>query len=346
MGMANCFDAHIGLKGCSTVIPTSGLYVNSLPGISTELVDKIATADQVTYRGVWKDILAISKAQLLNDLVNGLSEQINFHQIVYQTKRPRPSRTKETIPAFAEYRGVFIQAPESRYSQIRVKTLFVYSAAIIDVLVTVKTWNVWDGSEIDSQDFTLSPGFNEVAINLDIDLKFSENAVFIGVDSSILDTIYFLQEAPDYWNFWDDDCPYFNGQLWSNQQLLIQPASMALADSPDYTTVVRTGRPAGVWVQAEVVCSSELFLCENISSFTTAILYLEAWQLLLFKIASPRQNFFTYFKEDVTEKLMVEFQKQYESNMKRVLKAIPVEGSGYCFDCENTRTYEYHTSLP
>jgi len=344
--MANCFDAHIGLKGCSTVIPTSGLYVNSLPGISTELVDKIATADQVSYRGVWKDILAISKTQLLNDLVNGLSEQINFHQIVYQTKRPRPSRTKETIPAFAEYRGVFIQAPESRYSQIRIKNLFVYSAALIDALVTVKTWNVWDGSEINSQDITLSPGFNEIALNLDIDLKFSENTVFIGVDSSILDTIYFLQEAPDYWNFWDDECPYYQGQLWSNQLLLIQPASMSVADTPDYSTVVRQGRPAGVWVQAEVICSSELFLCENITAFTTAILYLLGHNLLLYKIASPRQNFFTYWKESITEQLLVDYKQKYKSNLKRSLAAVPKDGAGFCFDCENTRTYEYHASLP
>lgn len=344
----NCFNSHIGLKGCSSVAPTSGIWVNQLPGLSSELADKIANSEQVTLNGVWTDVKTIAKQTLLNDIVNGLSETINFHQIVYQTKRPRPSRTKETIPAFAEYRGILIEAPESRYSQIRIKSLFVYSASVIDVLATVKTWNVWDGSEIDSQDFTIAPGFNEIPLNLDIDLTFSENSVFIGVDSSILDTIYFLQEIDQFWEFWGgNDCPYSGGYTgYTGQELRIGAAVMAFADEPDYETIHRQSRPAGVWAQVEIICSAEVFLCENMSSFTTAALYLLGWQLLMFKIASPRFNFFTTSREDTTEKLMSSYKEQYESNLKRILASIPTDGSGYCFSCENQNLYAQSGMLP
>jgi hypothetical protein len=346
--MANCFDTHVGLKGCSTVAPKSGIFVNQLPGLSSELADHLANSEQVTFSGVWKDVLTIAKQNFLNDMVNGLSESINFHQIVYQTKRPRPARTKLTIPAFAEYRGILIEAPESRYSQIRIKSLFVYSATI--QTITIKAWNVWDGSQIYTKDVDVVLGFNEIALDIAIDLTFSENSIFIGVDSSTLDTVEFLQEIDNFWSFWGwDDCPYiggYGGLVGYQQQLRIQAARMDLADTPDYTTVIRHGNPFGVWGQVEVICSSESFLCENIHHFTTAILYLLGYNLLLYKISSPRINFFTYYKEDVTEKLMLEFKSQYASNLKRTLAAIPTDGSGFCFDCENTRQYEIQGSMP
>ncbi len=340
--MANCFESYIGLKGCNSVAPKSGLYLNSLPGISTELVDKIANADQITFAGVWSDVQTIAKGQILNDIVNGLSENINFHEVAYQTKRPRPSRTKENIVASADYRGVLIEAPESRYSQIRIKSLFVFSATA--GVVALKAWNVWDGSILLTQNVTLVVGLNEIALDLAIDLTYSENSVFIGLDCTTIDTIYFLQQADDFWNFWDDECPYIGG--YSSQSLRIDAASMAVADLPDYATVTRTSKPLGVWVSAEVLCASELYLCENLHHFKVAIQYLLGWQLLMFKLASPRVNFFTTTKEDVTEKLMSSFKEQYESNIKRTLKVIPVEGSGFCFSCEDRDTYSVEGVMP
>ena len=49
--MLNCFIDYIGLSYCSGVYeqPGSGLYLNSLPGISIESIDKIADSEQITY---------------------------------------------------------------------------------------------------------------------------------------------------------------------------------------------------------------------------------------------------------------------------------------------------------
>lgn len=52
----SCLTDYIGLKGCNEDPPESGLYINSLPGISLESLDRIATSEQITYRGVWADV--------------------------------------------------------------------------------------------------------------------------------------------------------------------------------------------------------------------------------------------------------------------------------------------------
>jgi hypothetical protein len=52
----SCLTDYIGIRVCSTdEAPGSGLYINSLPGLSLESIDAIADQDQTTYRGVWAD---------------------------------------------------------------------------------------------------------------------------------------------------------------------------------------------------------------------------------------------------------------------------------------------------
>lgn len=55
--MPTCLIDYIGFFACSGVYesPLSGLYINSLPGISLESIDKIADSEQVTFVGVWND---------------------------------------------------------------------------------------------------------------------------------------------------------------------------------------------------------------------------------------------------------------------------------------------------
>lgn len=54
--MLNCLIDYIGFINCAgqDEVPT-GLYINSLPGISLEMVDKIANSEQITYLQVWAD---------------------------------------------------------------------------------------------------------------------------------------------------------------------------------------------------------------------------------------------------------------------------------------------------
>lgn len=72
-----CFIDHIGLLNCTVGAydaPPSGIYINSLPGISIENTDKIADAEQITYRGVWEDVQAFALAQFRLDIISELNK--------------------------------------------------------------------------------------------------------------------------------------------------------------------------------------------------------------------------------------------------------------------------------
>lgn len=82
MDILQCFTDFIGLQGCHLGEPASGLFINSLPGITLERVDKIADSEQVTYVGVWNDV---QKRALLRFRTSFMAELNKCYQINERT---------------------------------------------------------------------------------------------------------------------------------------------------------------------------------------------------------------------------------------------------------------------
>ena len=59
----DCFLDYIGIKGCGAPVPDSGVYINDLPGVTLENIERIADAEQETFLGVWKDVQALGVRQ-------------------------------------------------------------------------------------------------------------------------------------------------------------------------------------------------------------------------------------------------------------------------------------------
>jgi hypothetical protein len=74
--MLTCFLGFIGLQNCGGVYEESesGLYINSLPGISLESIDKIADAEQITYKGVWDDVQTEAMVRFKIDFITEVTK--------------------------------------------------------------------------------------------------------------------------------------------------------------------------------------------------------------------------------------------------------------------------------
>ncbi len=66
-----CFTDYIGLSLCGGVYdaPASGIYINSLPGLSLESIDKVADQEQINYMGVWEDVQTNALQQFRLDII-------------------------------------------------------------------------------------------------------------------------------------------------------------------------------------------------------------------------------------------------------------------------------------
>jgi hypothetical protein len=72
----DCFIDFVGLSYCSGVYeqPGSGIFLNSLPGISIKSIDAIANDEQTTYLGVWEDVQKSTVAQFRIDVISELNK--------------------------------------------------------------------------------------------------------------------------------------------------------------------------------------------------------------------------------------------------------------------------------
>lgn len=72
----DCFLDYIGLSYCAGIYeqPGSGIYLNSLPGISIQSIDAIADSEQTTYLGVWADVQSSAVAQFRIEVISELNK--------------------------------------------------------------------------------------------------------------------------------------------------------------------------------------------------------------------------------------------------------------------------------
>lgn len=75
-----CYTGLVGILGCPGDEPGSGLYINSLPGVTLEMVDKIADSEQVTYLGVWQEIEKRGIMKFRTALMAGLNKCYQINQ--------------------------------------------------------------------------------------------------------------------------------------------------------------------------------------------------------------------------------------------------------------------------
>lgn len=73
-----CFLDYIGFFYCPGGgiydSPPSGIFINSLPGISVENTDKIADSEQISYIGVWSDVQKFALAQFRLDVMSEMQK--------------------------------------------------------------------------------------------------------------------------------------------------------------------------------------------------------------------------------------------------------------------------------
>lgn len=74
--MLSCLVDFIGLSYCPGIYeqPGSGVYLNSLPGISIQNIDAIANSEQTTYLKVWEDVQTSAVAQFRIEVIAELNK--------------------------------------------------------------------------------------------------------------------------------------------------------------------------------------------------------------------------------------------------------------------------------
>jgi len=345
---------YIGLKNCHIVypnsdpsIPESGIYINQLPGMSTELADKIANSEEINFKGVWDNVQANALMRFKDDVINKLYDSVKFNSIIYQTRKILKSQINQLIKVDKSpvYSGIYQQVPESKYAEYRLNGAWVYSYQTVDTVF--KVWDLNDGSILFTKNVSLIPGLNYIEIKKVFPLKYRILELFMGVDTTNFDSISTLNDYY-YWYTSDWACAAQSSFGYGAVRgvFMFYPGTYDANLPFQFSNIKRTGLGRGVTVDAEIRCSIEQFLYDNREYLSGALLYLMGAEMLFHKLASPRLNFYTASNLEQTAYTREEFERRYKSQLARTLNAIPLDGEGICFSCEETFKVATKSMMP
>jgi hypothetical protein len=346
----NCLLNYVGIRSCG-VAPESGVFINQFPGMSTELMDKIASQDQVTFIQVWKDIQNSAYLRFKSVVQDALVSfgSARFDQILYQTQKPFVQQWAkvEPKPEEAIFRGVIATITGSRYVGLKVKNILVFNSGNTDVqYVDVRLVETQTGKILWQESITMQPGMNKIFVN---ETFFSDwNAINIAllVDCTNLPTLdgTFMDYGAFGWGNLMDSCPS-QFSCWVNQGYSIYPitADLNYESGNDWNN---DNSQSGVYWDAELIASLDAFICSQkedlLDAWTNLLCYYTLWT----KMSSNRVNWFTNSNQEITNSNMATYDTQFKDAIKIWANQLNLQGEGMAFNYEDAAIFQNRGRMP
>ena len=304
----NCLTNYIGLRGCSTTIPTSGLYVNDLPGISLKAIVSLTNEEEKTYLELWDMIERRAQSRFSLDVREHMQKSYKIKTINQGINVNGISDGTGTIAnngmyGFSlEYDTMDTGYVPSPLTYMHIQQINYYSEWSDNA--TLLFYDIDSKAQIYSQNVSVNVGLNTFEVNQTF-TNVGRLFVGIGLPST---TNYTSIKAPS--NYWTGCCGVlvrgcssdFNNYSFGNE---------LYGFSPVFT----------------IGCSWDGLICQNKNIFSRAFWYLTGIEVLTEILYSTKLNQFTTVNLQKANDLRAEYQVEY-------MKALDQICSGMTLDCD------------
>lgn len=318
----NCLNDYIGILGCNSSTPASGLFINSLPGMTVKAFDRLTTEEKPTYINIWDDIQLRAQKKFKQDVYSELNKRWKISNITNSLDLGRKVDTPTTTAALAEYRG-FTKDLDYGFNNEEVKrsalqahyiqTLSFYSP-IVQSASVIKIFDVDLQTEIDSFTFDAVVGWNTIQVNT----SYSERRIFIGVNSTNFNSVKLEIPSTAQWK-----CDVTRGTK--------------VAIPPDFTTATYGNNSYGLSGVFGTRCKWDALVCGNLDVFAEAFWYLLGSETMVEALASNRVNFVTTDRKR-NEYLKEVYDERYNVSLSQAALNIDLDLSDECLECNETLT--------
>lgn len=308
----DCLYNFVGLRGCSTATPPSGLYVNDLPGISLKQIVSLTNEEEKTYLELWDMIQRRAQSRFSLDVREQMSKAYKIKSINQGISVPGYSSGTGTIPTDAEY-GFTIE-----YDTM--DTGYVPSPLSYIHVQSVKFYSEVNG--------------NMTLILRDIDsgaIVYSSATVFanVGLNSFEVNTT-FNNVARLFGGFY-----MTNGSLYTSIKApaITGECCGALSRGASYDGRFNfTQELYGVCATYTIGCSWDGLICLNKNIFSRSYWYLLGIEVLTEVIYSTKLNQFTTVNLQKAQELRTEYQVEYLKSLTQVAEGMNLD-CDCCLEC-------------
>lgn len=317
----DCLTGYIGIPGCGSDTPESGLWITDHPGFPLALFDKIADSDKQTWKALWDALVKRAINRLVSDSTAAFAKRYRLKAVTDNVRLPVDvnAATNQTAQA-AEYRGIEVELDFYNsawaYSSLQVihfQEVKCYAKTAVNGVV-FKIRDLLNGIDLETKTVNLSAGWNTIWTNK----HFASYHLFIGYDATNVESVELLPDDVS-----SCDCCFTSCDGCCDSRI----RGSVLGGSTGKNTY-------GVSGVVSVNCSFETVLCSNKYLFRNALWYCLAYEALRERMFTERLNKFTTVDRAIAkEEMLPEFMEQYQRELQQTVDGIDLNDS-CCTECD------------
>lgn len=326
MTLTDCLTNYIGLDAkCTPDTPISGIYVNSLPGISIQMIAKLSDIDTEDFQGVFDEIYTRSLIQLESDALAQMQKSYKTRILLDNAQAGFYNTPYETVSSANNYNGWQIRTLTGKNTTQFINSVTIFLETVVG-LGSIKIFDLNSGLTIDTITFDPVIGENLIQINKRYSIAGQEKRIFIGYNGNVGDTITTqLGGVDDY-----------------SRYAILTPGQIPIGSTPIDSNMNKSGDSRGLVVNFNTECSLSNFLCQNRDYLKTPLWYLLGANLMEERMISSRMSKYTLNNKEEAKKLMKVLKDRYERDLEINLKNLTPGSDEFCFPCEKARTIKYN----
>ncbi len=316
-----CLYDYIGIKGFGEE-PVSGIFINQLPGLPLESIDRIAETEKQGFEGLWNDIKVRAGIRLEKDLRRMLRTRYKL-TATKSTAEVKPDIDTDNVhDAEEKYKGIVIDLGCGHGSFVAIG-IDSFSVTLSEdaAEVTIKFFDE-DGNELDS--FTKANA-TEGKNTINVARKYAVRKLFVAIDATAIPLYAASIPVTTLHSCYQCIC-----EVYSDCKPVIHGAESEIDTPADLT---KTDDVFGLEIKYNVLCDYNSIVCFNKQEFTDVWMYLLGNELMIERCFSTRMNRYTTIDRENATQLKDYYSVEYEKALKESIDALHVREEDCCIEC-------------
>ena len=323
--MAHCLDNYIGLRGCGSTTPPSGLYVNDLPGMSLENLVTLTNIDEPTYTDIWTMVQGRAQSRFSLDVREAMGKHYKLNSLMQGINVGNEvGSLASSVPA--QWAGFTIELIDDNYQYVPSPFASIHVQQIVFYADQIYSGVQFEIIDLDTDQVLgtyiqdLTSGKNIIEVNTTFHNLYINPAwrlavvVNMGTITNLLDLVL----------------PY-NRSMMSCCDVRLQ----GFTSDGGVLSGTSGSNTYGVSGIFSIVCNWDAMICQNKTLFSRAYWYLLGIEVLTEQLYSTKLNQFTTVNLQRLNELRAEYQVEYSKSLEQVAGGLKLS-CDCCIECNES----------